>query len=46
MLLPCNLYVYHEASLTKEEIIYASVSIGSLYDNIMLYYDEKAIFVC
>ena len=29
MLSPCNLYVYHNASLTKEERIYASVSIGS-----------------
>ena len=25
---PCNLYVYHNASLTKEERVYASVLIG------------------
>ena len=29
MLSPCNLYVYHNTTLTKEERIYASVSIGS-----------------
>ena len=52
MLSPCNPYVYHNALLTKEERIYASVSIRSeikmvsLYDNIILYYDEKAIFAC
>ena len=29
MLSQCNLYVYHNATLTKEESIYASVSMGS-----------------
>ena len=43
------MHVYHNATLTKEERIYASVLIGSkikmvsLYDIIMLYCDEKAI---
>ena len=29
MLSPCNIYVYYNATLTKEERIGASVSIGS-----------------
>ena len=50
MLSPCNLHVYHNATRTKEERTYASVSIGSkiwmvsLYDSILLYDDESPIF--